>query len=73
MINPRKQSLTEQISQKLINLRKERNLTQENVRFDLDINIGRIECGKHLISIETLDRLLKYYGVTFAEFFEDID
>ena len=53
-------------------LRKERNLTQENVRFDLELNIGRIEAAQHSITFSTLGDLCDYYGVTLEEFFRGI-
>ncbi len=72
MTNQRKKELTDQVVRKLIKMRKEKNLTQENVRFDLDINIGRIECGKHMPNLPTIDRLATYYGSQLCKFFEDI-
>ena len=41
--------------------RLERKLTQENVRFDTDLNIARIESGRHSISLTTIADLCDYY------------
>ena len=51
---------------------RERGLTQENVRFDTDRNIGRIESGRHSISLTTLADLCDYYGIPLEEFFKHI-
>ncbi len=51
---------------------KDKGITQENVRFDLNLNISRIEMGRHSITISTLTDLCDYYGVTFEEFFHGI-
>lgn len=64
--------LIEQVAKRLIELRQERGLTQENVRFDLDLNIGRIEIGQHSISLTTLADLCDYYNITLHDFFKDI-
>lgn len=42
--------------------RLERKLTQENVRFDTDLNIARIESGRHSISLTTIADLCDYYN-----------
>lgn len=69
----RNEILLLQIAKRLQQLRKERNLTQEDVRFDTDLNIGRIEIGRHSITISTLSDLCDFYGVTLEEFFKGID
>ncbi len=68
----RNEILVKRIAKRLQELRQERNLTQENVRFDMDLNIGRIETGQHSITITTLADLCDYYGVTLGEFFKSI-
>ena len=67
----RNEILVKRIAERLKELRKERNLTQENVRFDLELNIGRIEAAQH--SFTTLGDLCDYYGVTLEEFFRGIE
>lgn len=64
--------LVGQVVKRLKEIRHARNLTQENVRFDTDLNIGRIESGHHSISFTTLADLCDYYGITLEEFFRDI-
>lgn len=41
--------MVQQVVERLKAVRRERGLTQENVRFDTDLNIGRIESGRHSI------------------------
>lgn len=65
--------LHERIVERLKEIRKQKGFTQENVRFDLDINISRIEVGQHSITITTLADLCDYYGVTLEEFFKGIE
>lgn len=60
------------IAERLKELRHERGLTQENVRFDMELNIGRIEIGQHSITISTLADLCDYYGITLEQFFKGI-
>jgi len=50
----RNEILVKQVVDRLKTVRRERGLTQENVRFDTDLNIGRIESGRHSISLTTL-------------------
>lgn len=64
--------LVKRIAERLKELRHERGLAQENVRFDMELNIGRIEIGQHSITITTLADLCDYYGVTLEEFFKGI-
>ena len=66
------EALHKRIVARLKEIRKQKGITQENVRFDLDINISRIEMGQHSITITTLADLCDYYGVTFEEFFHGI-
>ena len=47
----RNEILVKQVVDRLKTVRRERGLTQENVRFDTDLNIGRIESGRHSISL----------------------
>lgn len=64
--------LVGQVVERLKSIRRERGLTQENVRFDTDLNIGRIESGKHCVSLTTLADLCDYYGISLEDFFRDI-
>lgn len=64
--------LVEQVVERLKSIRRARGLTQESVRFDTDLNIGRIESGRHSISLTTLADLCDYYGVSLGDFFREI-
>lgn len=64
--------LVEQVVERLRSIRRAHGLTQENVRFDTDLNIGRIESGRHSISLTTLADLCDYYDISLEDFFKDI-
>ena len=69
----RNEILHERIVNRLKEIRKQRGLTQDNVRNDLgELNIGRIEAGQHSVTITTLAMLCDYYGVSLEEFFRGI-
>lgn len=65
--------LAKRIATRLRELRHARNLTQENVRFDLEINIGRIEACQHIVSLPTLAYLCDYYEISLKDFFDGIE
>ena len=46
---------------------------QADVSDDTKINIGRIERGKHNISISTLDKLCKHFKIPMSEFLKRIE
>ncbi len=70
----RNEILHERIVNRLKEIRKQRGLTQDNVRNDLgELNIGRIESGQHSVTVTTLAMLCDYYGVSLEEFFRGID
>lgn len=60
------------IAERLKEVRKERGITQENVIFDLNMNIGRIEIAENCISLPILKRLCDYYGISLEEFFRGV-
>ncbi len=64
--------LAKTLAKRLKEVRKDKGITQENVRFDLNMNIGRVEIGENCISLPTLKRLCDYYGITLEEFFRGI-
>ncbi len=64
--------LAKTLADRLKEVRKDKGITQENVRFDLNMNIGRVEIGENCISLPTLKRLCDYYGITLEEFFRGI-
>lgn len=61
-----------QVVGKLKGFRQERNLPQEVVSDETGLNIGRIETGRHDISLSTLASLCDYYGISPRELFQDI-
>lgn len=67
----RNEILVKQVVDRLKTVRRERGLTQENVRFDTDLNIGRIESGRHSISLTTLADLCDYYNVPLEDFLQE--
>lgn len=64
--------LAKMVAERLKEVRKEKGITQENVRFDLNMNIGRIEIAENCISLPTLKRLCDYYNISLEEFFGGI-
>ena len=46
--------------------------TQEVVRFDTGLNVGRIEAGCSDITLSTLADLCDYYDISPGELFQDI-
>lgn len=58
--------------ERLKSIRRAQGLTQESVRFDTDLNIGRIESGRHSISLTTLADLCDYYHISLEDFFREI-
>lgn len=50
-------------------LRKEKNLTQQDVYNDTGIHLARIEQGKRNISFITLYKLSMYFNITFFDLF----
>lgn len=69
----RNDTLIRQITDKLRKIRIQRSLTQEEVSFHTNLNIGRIESGKHSISITTLEILCDFYEISLEEFFKGFD
>lgn len=59
------------IGDRLKEIRRERNLSQEDVFNDTGIHIARIETGRQNISISTLNALCVYYSTTLKEFFSE--
>jgi len=53
----------------LIKLRKERGIKQEDIRHDLNINIGRVESPKYNMSFTTFYKLLDYYEISTPDFY----
>lgn len=70
----RNEILHARVVERLKEVRKQKGYTQNDVRFDMnEINIGRIESGKHSITLTTLADLCDHYGITLEEFFRGIE
>lgn len=61
------------VAEKLKTLRKASGKIQKEVERDTGVNMGYVEAVCVDPSIRTIERLCRYYGITQAEFFEDID
>jgi transcriptional regulator with XRE-family HTH domain len=62
------QELLFNLAKQLKELRKQKNLTQEEVYNDTGIHVGRIEQGKRDISFTTLCKLADYFSVNLNSF-----
>lgn len=59
---------------RLRELRLEKNLSQEALASDADIDrayLSSLENGKENIGIKTMEKVMKALGVSFSEFFGD--
>ena len=56
------------LANRLKELRKQKNVTQEDVYNDTGIHVARIEQGKRDISFTTLCKLAKHFGVSLEYF-----
>lgn len=56
------------LANRLKALRKQKNVTQEDVYNDTGIHVARIEQGKRDISFTTLCRLAEYFSVNIEYF-----
>lgn len=45
---------------------------QKEVTRETGINVGNVEVGLFNSTIDTLDRLCRYYGTTLGEFFREL-
>ena len=60
----------------IVQLRKEKGLTQEIVAFDLDLDrhyMSDIELGKRNYSIGILQRICDYYNISLGDFFIKVE
>jgi hypothetical protein len=61
--------LLKAIGQKLRQIRLEREMSQENVLFDTDIYLTRIETGRLNVTVSTLSELCRGYHITMKDLF----
>lgn len=69
MKQERDNAILEYIARKCKELRAERDVSQEIVYEDTGLHIGKIETAKKNVTISTLTKLCRYYGITIEEFF----
>lgn len=62
-----------EVAKTLRRIREEKGVSQDVVDMDIDTNTSRIERGQANITISTLSKLCKYYGITLQEFFNGIE
>ena len=61
------------LGKRIKELRKERNLTQEELAEKMNIdqrNLSKIECGNNFITAETLSKILKTLDIEARELFD---
>ena len=68
----RNDAIVRTIAARLKAIRNERDLAQFAVYEQTDQNIGRIEAAQSNITISTLEKLCRFYGVSLKEFFKGI-
>lgn len=73
MLNSEEKILIKRIAQRIKQLRNAKGMSQRLMYYDTEINVGRLETGKEDIKITTIDKLCKYFDLTFEEFFRDIE
>lgn len=66
-------ALLRAIATRLRELRKAKGVSQETVYEDTGIHIGKIETEKYNITVSTLARLCRYYGISLKTFFERLE
>ena len=61
------------IARRLMELRKNAGILQATAAKYLGLNIGSIEAARKDISISSLEKFCRYYGVTLEEFLEGLE
>ena len=61
------------IADRLRELRTAKGVSQETVYEDTGIHIGKIETEKYNITVSTLARLCRYYGISLGAFFDQVE
>jgi transcriptional regulator with XRE-family HTH domain len=62
--------LLKKIASRLRELREENGVSQKELHNVTDINIDRIEGAKINVTVGTIQKLCKYFGITLSEFFK---
>ena len=66
-------TLLKAIAGRLRELRAEKGVSQETVYEDTGIHIGKIETEKYNITVSTLARLCRYYGISLGALFDQVE
>lgn len=69
-------TINEKLGKAIINLRSERNISQEHLAVEAGVSpryMSDIENGKRNISIDILERLAKYFGITISALFVEAE
>ena len=69
----RDDKLIKKIAVVLIQLRVDKELTQEDVFDETKIHIGRIETAKSNLTVSTLSKLCEYYKISLKEFHAKVE
>ena len=69
----RNKVLLKKIALTFKSLRLERAMTQEDVYFETNIHIGRIETARANVSISTIAELCTYFKISLVDFFKQVD
>ena len=68
--------LRHKVGKVLVQLRKERGLTQEQVSWDVSTDhsyMSGLELGKRNMTIGKLSQIAEYYGISMSEFFKMVE
>lgn len=62
------------IGDKLVKIRKDKGLTQQDLSLILDItrvSVSNIEAGRHMITLDNAIKICNYFNVTYMDIFPD--
>ncbi|TMU57373.1 helix-turn-helix domain-containing protein [Flagellimonas algicola] len=68
---PEKEELLRNLALRVKELRKIKDVTQEEALHDTGIQFSRIEQGKRDVQLSTILKLCHYFEISMAEFFDD--
>lgn len=76
MLNYPGMNTYERIGQAIKRLRSERGLTQEQFSDQCGVDqhyISNIERGKRNVSVDIIERIVSYFGMSLSQFFESVE
>ncbi|WP_422349045.1 helix-turn-helix domain-containing protein [Flagellimonas sp.] len=68
---PEKEELLRNLALRVKELRKIKDVTQEEALHDTGIQFSRIEQGKRDVQLSTILKLCHYFEISMAEFFDN--